>query len=334
MGIQNVHRMKRTRPQDINQENGPKQPKHELSPIECLPCEIVVSILQWVDAETLGRCELVSQAFRELIQSSTFLWRDLCSQVGGQIITTWQYPPSLMNLFQTHSVQDLKRMYFEELRVVENLIQSGSSQENETLLATSYALDAYDPNLLVGETRMGGLPDLPEGLSWPTDEDGYGYFFIAQLNCGQLFKSNPVLWALQELPTEGILFIFGEWENGRETKSVLFWPTVDDLKPNVEPTMQLAEDVSCEALRLHLTKHYFLTEENGHDTSFQDQQFFGFPNPVQDFPMDKTKKLFLMSFGSSSAIDFADSVFYVHMEKKDLLAHGGDMKNIIVEFQC
>ncbi|MDO3410811.1 YwqG family protein [Saccharibacillus sp. CPCC 101409] len=54
----------------------------------------------------------------------------------------------------------------------------------------------------IGNSRIGGEPDLPEMLEWPTDSDGDLMSFVLQLNAAELEDTE------RRLPTEGVLFFF------------------------------------------------------------------------------------------------------------------------------
>lgn len=54
----------------------------------------------------------------------------------------------------------------------------------------------------VGNSRIGGYPDLPSNIQWPCEEDEY-YTFIAQINLSELPQN-----VVEELPKEGILYFF------------------------------------------------------------------------------------------------------------------------------
>ena len=55
----------------------------------------------------------------------------------------------------------------------------------------------------VGESRLGGAPDLPEGSGWPLDEDGAARTFLLQVNLADIpaFDGSP-------LPSAGMLYLF------------------------------------------------------------------------------------------------------------------------------
>ncbi|PED06970.1 YwqG family protein [Bacillus pseudomycoides] len=55
----------------------------------------------------------------------------------------------------------------------------------------------------IGNSRIGGYPDLPSSIEWPCDEDGEYWTFIAQINLAELPRQ-----VVNELPQEGILYFF------------------------------------------------------------------------------------------------------------------------------
>lgn len=71
-----------------------------------------------------------------------------------------------------------------------------------------------------GNTRFGGLPDLPKGVEYPTfityHEDVLGYQFIAQLNCKELAPHQSYL------PREGILYFFITDQEDFKAKVIYF----------------------------------------------------------------------------------------------------------------
>lgn len=84
--------------------------------------------------------------------------------------------------------------------------------------------DSYDE---LGNTRMGGLPDLPENVDYPTltvDEEQKGYQFIAQINCESIA-------GLQDyLPRTGILYFFINDQEDFSAKVIYYDGEIDHLK--------------------------------------------------------------------------------------------------------
>ncbi len=63
--------------------------------------------------------------------------------------------------------------------------------------------------LSLGGSRLGGCPDLPEGMEWPRHQ-GRPLAFIAQVNLAEAAPHDP----LHELPPSGLLSFFYELEGG------------------------------------------------------------------------------------------------------------------------
>ena len=75
-------------------------------------------------------------------------------------------------------------------------------------LALTTSKDSSDA---IGESRLGGTPDLPPGEAWPA-EDGCLFTFVAQLKLADL----PILPGL-DLPRQGLLsFYAGECESAAD----------------------------------------------------------------------------------------------------------------------
>lgn len=60
-----------------------------------------------------------------------------------------------------------------------------------------------DDDIAVGASKFGGLPDLPDGLSWPSNENG-ALSFVAQINFAEASKFD--IDSL--LPKSGMLYLF------------------------------------------------------------------------------------------------------------------------------
>ncbi|GAA3783660.1 DUF1963 domain-containing protein [Flavobacterium ginsengiterrae] len=84
--------------------------------------------------------------------------------------------------------------------------------------------DTYDE---LGNTRMGGLPDLPVNVDYPTltiDEEKKGYQFIAQINCS-------FIAGLQDyLPRTGILYFFINDQEDFSAKVIYYDGEIEKLK--------------------------------------------------------------------------------------------------------
>lgn len=83
---------------------------------------------------------------------------------------------------------------------------------------------------IVGESRLSGFPDLPEGIAWPSTEEGH-FTFLAQLNCADIPRE------ISGFPENGILYFFiGENDNARNVDvRVIFYPEPALARPGVFP---------------------------------------------------------------------------------------------------
>jgi uncharacterized protein YwqG len=112
-----------------------------------------------------------------------------------------------------------------EARIIEQLILhhdlAAHREEIRSLMRPALLLltQATAQNEIpIGSTRIGGLPDLPSGVDWPTYHDGRSLAFLAQLNLAELSEVGTVLAGL---PTTGLLSIF----------SVFGWVDEDEADP-------------------------------------------------------------------------------------------------------
>ncbi|MBP0614118.1 DUF1963 domain-containing protein [Jiella mangrovi] len=96
-----------------------------------------------------------------------------------------------------------------------------------------------DPDL-VGRSRVGGGPDLPEGAEWPRDASGFHLNFLAQIDLTDL----PDL--CEDLPSSGLLSFFSGTDLTDGT--VFFTPSV---KPLVAHELREdVEEISIAAMRM------------------------------------------------------------------------------------
>ena len=86
----------------------------------------------------------------------------------------------------------------------------GLQSEIETLARPAYLLRTSRSDgseLAPGSTRIGGEPDLPEGVAWPRFRDGKPLAFLAQINLSDL----PEGAERGGLPARGVLSFFSVW---------------------------------------------------------------------------------------------------------------------------
>ena len=72
-----------------------------------------------------------------------------------------------------------------------------------------------------GCSKVGGLPDVPEGFTWPVDDYGTPMIFCMQLHCPDLADYDPE----NHYPHEGMLYFFGSYEGGK----VIYTPDTNNL---------------------------------------------------------------------------------------------------------
>lgn len=87
--------------------------------------------------------------------------------------------------------------------------------EIRSLLKTGVMLKTYSAERVaipIGQTRIGGNPDLPADWQWPThEESGSLLTFFAQVNLAEVQSVAPI----EGLPAKGMLYFFSffDWEN-------------------------------------------------------------------------------------------------------------------------
>ena len=83
----------------------------------------------------------------------------------------------------------------------------------------------------VGESRIGGAPDVPEDWQWPGNEEGEKFAFLLQINLADIppFEGNP-------LPPRGLLaFFIGLDEPASNIENQIFLFDADNLQPALMP---------------------------------------------------------------------------------------------------
>jgi uncharacterized protein YwqG len=96
-------------------------------------------------------------------------------------------------------------------------------------LRINYRLDSFEDEdyFQLGNTRFGGLPDLPKDVDYPHNDEGY-YNLLCQINFSE-FKDK-----LGKLPEDGILYVF----NGHSSENdyvVLFSKSTSNLEKKKPP---------------------------------------------------------------------------------------------------
>jgi uncharacterized protein YwqG len=90
-----------------------------------------------------------------------------------------------------------------------SLAQHGLGAARDLILANAVPCfrilaDGEADDAPVGATRLGGVPDLPQGVAWPRDQDGRSANFFGQFDFAGLASHIDA----PELPREGLLLLF------------------------------------------------------------------------------------------------------------------------------
>lgn len=113
--------------------------------------------------------------------------------------------------------------------------------EGAILAAVRSAVLLYlgEPNPGTGESRIGGLPDLPKSLDWPLSAEGEALTFLLQLNLRDVphFAGNP-------LPGRGMLYVFlGLDEPASDVEHrLLLYTGTEELSPRPLPDVPPANE--------------------------------------------------------------------------------------------
>lgn len=116
-----------------------------------------------------------------------------------------------------------------DLSVVEDLIRAHAT---ECIMLDLGDMDNYAKT---GNSRYGGIPDLPPSIDWPESEGIY-YGFLMQLNLAEIpsIQNHP-------LPSSGMLYFFlDDDEDATDVmaKVVFYQGDMSDLRPTEPPDME------------------------------------------------------------------------------------------------
>lgn len=191
----------------------------------------------------------------------------------------------------------------------------------------------------VGSSKLGGDPDLPANVEWPTSDD-CDLYVIAQIKLSEL----PPLAAELGLPRSGMLYFFYDMENqpwGFDPKDkcghrVLYFDDEENLSRRTPPEAIEFEDGLLEC-SLSATSHISLPSEPPEEISYEeneadydsyfdllgelvsDHQMLGKPAQVQN-PMELECQL------ASNGIYVGDSKGYNDPRAKELSSGAKDWR--------
>lgn len=97
-----------------------------------------------------------------------------------------------------------------------------------------------EDNIKVGQSKIGGLPDLPDSINWFRENNGKPLSFIAQINCSEIKGLNQNV----KLPNKGIIYFFYSSEQDawgfdykdKDKFKVYYSDKTDNLRRNNPPS--------------------------------------------------------------------------------------------------
>lgn len=124
--------------------------------------------------------------------------------------------------------------YIEQRRIIQEITFKYDFQEFKYDLFDERRLryDSYEKTpedyLKIGNTRIGGNPDLPKHMDYPSNEFGY-YNLLIQLNFNELEE------IIEPLPSTGILYLFQGEEDSNDYITYYFDGDLEDLELKYPP---------------------------------------------------------------------------------------------------
>lgn len=234
--------------------------------------------------------------------------------------------------------------------VVNDIRQSGLPNSDEViqLLKPSICLKTKKGNVKVGQSKLGGMPDLPTDISFPLDKNGQPYIFLGQVNLSEFKK-----WSKDFALSSGLLYFFiqfGKDLTPKERCKIIYTKSTDSLTATKTPADYKEENVfkptklkphigyylpnpleSKEAEELKysgdLLEKYekLFTKLNDYYGTEGTHRLFGYPFQIQgdlrrDWSLDNSELLFQICCGYENYNDrFSDAVIYFGIDKQDLL---------------
>ncbi len=109
---------------------------------------------------------------------------------------------------KTANTEESYKKVFEEAGLAKHWDLFKSNIKNEILTTPFPSIEA---DFTIGQSKIGGEPDLPKNIEWFKEDNGKRLSFIAQINFSELSK----LDISQNLPSSGIIYFF--YSAGQET---------------------------------------------------------------------------------------------------------------------
>lgn len=215
------------------------------------------------------------------------------------------------------------------------------------LVRPSICLKTKKGNTKVGQSKLGGMPDLPTDISFPLDKNGQPYIFLGQINLSEFKK-----WSKHFNLTNGLLYFFiqfGKDLTAKERCKITYTQSTDNLATCEVPTGYKEENLfKPSKLKSHIG--YYLPKSDSREinqlaystdlldkyeqlyTKLSDyygtettHRLFGYPYQIQgdlrnEWTSDNYELLFQICCGYENYNDrFSEAVFYFGADKQDLL---------------
>ena len=98
-----------------------------------------------------------------------------------------------------------------------------------------------DANIIIGDSKQGGLPDVPKNFKWPEDEEG-PLSFVLQYNCLDLQGFD----GSDQLPSSGNILVFMRGEDGMEEAVVKYITSTELTTATTPKNTEVLEELKME----------------------------------------------------------------------------------------
>lgn len=215
------------------------------------------------------------------------------------------------------------------------------------LVRPSICLKTEKGNAKVGQSKLGGMPDLPTNISFPLDKNGQPYIFLGQINLSAFKK-----WSKDFALSSGLLYFFiqfGKDLTAKERCRIIYTQSADNLATCELPTGYKEENVF-KATKVKSHIGYYLPKPDSREVNQlsystdllekYEQLFikisdyygtegthrlFGYPYQIQgdlrnEWTYDNYELLFQICCSYENYNDrFSEAVIYFGVDKQDLL---------------
>lgn len=232
--------------------------------------------------------------------------------------------------------------------VVNDILQSELSNCDAIiqLLKPSICLKTKNGNVKIGQSKLGGMPDLPTDISFPLDKNGRPYIFLGQINLSEFNK-----WSKNFALTNGLLYFFIQFGNdltAKERCRIIYTQSAMNLATCELPTTYKEENVF-KATKLKPHIGYYLPKSDSREvnqlnysTNFFEKyeelyikisdyygtegthRVFGYSYPIHgdlrnEWNFDNYELLFQICCSYENYSDrFSEAIIYFGIDKKDL----------------